>query len=162
MEYTLEELKTITVLYVEDEKQIRDTIFRTFEKLFKKVYLASDGQEGMDIFNKNKDEIEVIVTDINMPRLNGIEMITAICATNTLPIVVTTAHTDKQYLMQAIELNIDSYITKPVKIKELTNTIGKLVLEYRKTKHKDVATAHLISKTKEINNEKNIYKHNQI
>lgn len=153
--YTLQDLKTITVLYVEDDKQIRENMGQTFNKLFKKIYLASDGEEGIEIFKKYKDEIEVIVTDINMPHMNGIEMISKICTSNSLPIIVTTAHTDHEYLMQAIELHVDKYLTKPIKIKDLTNCIAEFVIKYRKVKHKEEATVTLVSKSKEINKEKN-------
>ena len=152
MQYNLEELNTITLLYVEDEDDIKDNISRTFEKLFKTVYLASNGKEGLEIFEKNKDTIEVIVTDINMPILNGLDMITHIQKDSNIPIIVTTAHTDKNILLQAIDMQISKYITKPIKIKELINSIAKITFDNRELTNKNVATVSLAHKSKIINN----------
>ena len=151
MQYNLEELGTITLLYVEDEDDIKDNISRTFEKLFKKVYLASNGQEGLEIFEKYKDDIEIIITDINMPILNGLDMIEKIQYLSNIPIIVTTAHTDKNILLQAIDMNISKYITKPIKIKELVNSIAQLTFDNRELNNKNVATASLAHNSKIIN-----------
>jgi len=153
--YTLQDLKTMTVLYVEDDKDIRESMRKTFDKLFKKIYVACDGKEGLENFYEHKDEIEIIVTDINMPHMNGIDMVAKIDLADVLPIIVTTAHNDQEYLMKAIELHIDKYLTKPIKIKELTSWVAKLVIKYRNIKHRKEATTALATKSKEINEEKN-------
>jgi len=60
--------ETLTALYVEDEDQIKSITYSLLKNLFKDIYLASDGQEGLDIFLKNKEQIDIIITDINMPK----------------------------------------------------------------------------------------------
>ena len=68
-------LKTITILYVEDDPIMRKQTIPVFEKIFKKVHTAIDGKEGLEIFNKFSNDIDTIVTDITMPKLNGLEML---------------------------------------------------------------------------------------
>ena len=154
MEFNLEYLKTITILYVEDEEEVRGPTSKAFEKLFKKVYIAKDGEEGFLTFNKYKNEIEIIVSDINMPNKSGLELIAEILVIQQLPVILTTAHTDEEYLMRAIDLDVDKYMTKPIKIKKLILAISQLVEKYRKKEHLKRATASLITKSKEINEEK--------
>ncbi len=154
MKLDLQYLKTITILYVEDELNIRENITKTFEMLFKKVYVAQDGQIGLDIFNKHQEDIEIVVSDINMPNKNGMEMIKDILAIKQVPIIITTAHNDKDYLQQAIELNIKKYINKPLKTKELVNDIANVVKENRKENHIKKATISLAMKSQDINDEK--------
>ena len=154
MNFNLEYLKTITVLYVEDEDDVRTQVSTTFNKLFKKVYLASDGEEGLNIFKEHKDEIEIIISDINMPHKSGLEMVSDILEIQKVPIILTTAHTGEEYLMKAIDLDIDKYIAKPIKIKELTLSISELVEKHRKEVQIKKATASLIVKSKAMNEEK--------
>ncbi len=154
MKLDLQYLKTITILYVEDEPSIRESITRTFEMLFKKVYIAEDGQVGIDIFNKHKEDIEIVISDINMPNKNGIDMIKDILTIKQVPIIITTAHDDKSYLYQAIELDIKKYVNKPIKTKELVNDIANIVEDSRKEKHLKKTTISLAMKSKDINDEK--------
>ncbi|MCK5110432.1 MAG: response regulator [Arcobacteraceae bacterium] len=154
MDLNLQHLKTITVLYVEDEESVRNIISQTFERLFKKVYLAVDGQDGLNIFKEHQNEIEVVISDINMPNKNGMEMASDILAITQVPIIITTALDDKEYLLKSIELDINKYITKPIKTKELILDISKIVEISRKAKHIKLATISLATKSKNVNNEK--------
>ncbi|MEA3352821.1 MAG: response regulator [Campylobacterota bacterium] len=128
-------LKTITIMYVEDDPVVMNQTRSLFEKIFKKVFFADNGRDGLETYTTYKDEIEIIVTDINMPELNGIDMIKQINEINSdIPVIVTTAHTDSEHLLNAIELNVDKYIPKPVLVKNLTLNIVDLVSKYRKSK----------------------------
>ena len=134
MQLNTKELKTISVLYVEDDEFIRTQTVTLFKKLFKKVFSASNGVEGLAVFKNNKNEIDIVVTDINMPSMNGLEMIKQInIIESAIPTVVTTAHTDPEYMINAIDNNVDKYIPKPVQVKELTTSIVTLVIKYRKS-----------------------------
>ena len=66
----------LTVLYVEDEIDIRRFMYKNLSRLFEKVLLASNGEEGLALFKNNK--IDIILTDITMPKMNGLDMITQI------------------------------------------------------------------------------------
>ncbi len=148
MKLDTKELKSITLLYVEDDILIREQTNKILTKLFKKVFCAYDGQNGLEIFKENSKEIDVIVTDINMPNLNGLEMIRAINKLqSSLPTIVTTAHTDSSYLIDAIDLNVDKYISKPIQIKDLTIAVVDNVLKYRRANNIENLAKSLVTKS---------------
>ncbi len=154
MKLNIELLKTITLLYVEDDKSIRDTLSTIFDKMFLKIYLAANGEEGLKVFEEHKNEIDIVVSDINMPRKNGLSMIEDILKIKSVPTILTTAHTDQEYLMNSIDLGIDKYVTKPIKTKSLVVDIEQLVSEHRKIQHKNKVTETLVEKSKVINQER--------
>jgi len=159
MKLDTKELKTITVLYVEDDELIRVQTKTVFEKVFKKIFTAVDGEEGLKAYNEHKDEIDIVVTDINMPKLNGLDMVSKINEiTANIPVVVTTAHTDSSFLMNAINISVDKYIAKPFQIKELTITIVESVSKYRRINNIETLAKNLVQKTtknKNINTDLN-------
>ncbi|AXH10447.1 hypothetical protein CP960_12140 [Malaciobacter halophilus] len=136
MQIDLRELKQITVLYVEDDNVIRAQTLSVFEKIFKKVYVGKDGKQGVNLFYNHKDELDVIVTDLNMPKMSGLELAEEVHKVSKyIPVIFTTAYTDEEFLIKAISLNIDSYVTKPLKIKELTTTILESVKKYKESRN---------------------------
>lgn len=119
-------LNKLMLLYVEDEEVIRKTTFNIFRKFFKEVVVCENGQEGIDTFKKFAHKIDLILTDINMPYLNGIEMSKQIRQINpSIPIIVTTAYSDKNFLLDAISLGINEYGIKPISVQELIIKIKK-------------------------------------
>lgn len=125
-------LKTITVLYVEDDYLIREQTKAMFQNLFKETIVASDGQEGLEAYKAHKDKIDVVVSDINMPNMDGLEMSEEIHKLDPqVPIVITTAFTDENYLLKSLELDVSKYVTKPLKVKELAIAITEVVAKYK-------------------------------
>ena len=121
--------KNFTILYVEDETELQNIFSSIITTLFKNLIVASNGQEGIDIFTKRQNEIDIIITDINMPKMNGLIMCKHIRKLNhSIPIIITTAHNDNNFLHQAIELGISKFIAKPINMKNLLKDI-KIVLE---------------------------------
>jgi len=148
MKLDTKELKTITILYVEDDDLIRTQTFNVFEKLFKNIFVAVDGEDGLTQYKKFQNEIDIVVTDINMPKLNGLEMVEKINDIKlNIPVIVTTAHTDSSFLMNAININVDKYIAKPFQIKELTIAIVESVLKYRRINNMETLAKNLVQKT---------------
>ena len=148
MKLDMKELKTITVLYVEDDNTIREQMVPVIEKLFKKLFVANDGEKGLEIYKLNQTNIDIIVTDINMPNMNGLEMISEINKiNNSIPIIVTTAHTDSDFLLEAIDKNVDKYMPKPIQIKELTVNIVNEVMKYRRLNNIESLAKNLIQKS---------------
>ena len=124
MDFTL--LKTLTVLYVEDELSLQEDICQNIEPFVRKVIRANDGEEGVASFMKNQDEIDLIISDILMPKMNGIEMIHTIRALDAeIPVIYTTAFNDSSYMKETIEQSIISYILKPIDIELLLMGIEK-------------------------------------
>jgi len=123
-------LKNITILYVEDDEDIRTLTSTILNQFLKNVIQAANGKEGLELFEKNYNsneelKINLIVTDINMPKMNGFEMLQEIYKINyTIPSVITTAHGDINFLKEAIKLRVRGYVTKPLKIDDLLDTIS--------------------------------------
>ena len=112
--YTDIDTHKLVLLYVEDDEYIMAHTKVLLKKFFLKVHSAHDGESGFELFQKHRDEIDIVVTDIKMPTANGIEMCMNIRRINPkIPIVIATAYTDKDYLMDSIELGVSSYIMKP-------------------------------------------------
>ncbi len=132
--FDTEFLKRINVLYVEDEPIIRDSMQHVFEKLFKHSIIATNGQDGYDKFKFHYDRglmFDIIISDINMPIMNGLEMVEKIRKINEhIPIILTTAYSDSKYFLDAINHNVHYYAIKPIKIKQLTMSIQDATMKY--------------------------------
>jgi diguanylate cyclase (GGDEF)-like protein len=122
-------LKNVVVLYVEDEQLLRDIVTKSLSGFTKKQYVAKDGEEGLALFKTYQDEIDLVITDINMPRMNGLEMSRAIKSINqNVPIIVATAFSNTEYLLEAIDLGIDKYVLKPIDMNKLISMMSKSLL----------------------------------
>lgn len=119
-------LKDKTVLYIEDELEVLTNIGTLLSHYFDKVYLAEDGLEGQKILHDKK--IDLMLIDIELPTINGIDLIKKIRETNkSIPIIVISAYTNENYLLAAVELNLLKYIVKPLtsdKIKTVLTTLN--------------------------------------
>ena len=121
-------LKDCVVLYVEDEKAVQMQTQLILKDFVKEVYLASNGEEGLKIALEK--DIDIIVTDILMPVMNGIEMLKKLKNEHnrTIPAIITTAFSETEYLMEAIALKVDGFIMKPINVKDLISTIYSAML----------------------------------
>lgn len=125
-------ISNISVLFIDDEDGVRESYERLLGMWAKKVYTASNGKKGLEVYKKQKPDI--IVTDIKMPVMSGLEMIGEIKKIDPeVPIIITTAHQDPELLLEAIEYQVDAYIVKPIPKKEfkkrLENISKVLVIE---------------------------------
>ena len=106
-------LKNFTILYIEDEEGIRTNITEILKDLFKETYVAKNAKEGYKLYEENKPDL--IITDIKMPNETGIELIKKIRKTDSkVRVIITSAHTDLDYMLQATELHLVKYIVKPL------------------------------------------------
>ncbi len=102
-----------SVLFVDDEADICDLMRDYLSLFFAQVHIAYDGQEGLDLYIRHRSEI--VITDIKMPRLGGLEMARSILAIDPeVAIVVVSAHTENRYLHDALNLGIRYYEYKPI------------------------------------------------
>ena len=127
----LEHSKNLTLLYVEDDEIIRNATKKIFSNYFKEVDIAVDGEEGLEKFlqlKKNNDiYYDLVVSDINMPRMNGIDMSAAIIKENPeQSIVLNTAHNETAFLQEAINIGVDSFLNKPIHLKQFTMLLYKI------------------------------------
>ncbi|MBF0227821.1 MAG: hybrid sensor histidine kinase/response regulator [Desulfobacterales bacterium] len=115
-------LKNMSVLYVEDEVLTLEHISHLISPLIKKLYKASDGSEGLAIAKDN--EIDIIITDIDMPKMNGIEMCKKIKQINSyIPIIITTYIEETNYLKEAIDVGVNHYVLKPIDLDALIKNL---------------------------------------
>ncbi len=119
----VEFLKKLTILYVEDEDVAREKLAKTLNRLFKKVYLAPNGLEGYIQFQKlhlAKTPVDLVLSDINMPKMSGIEMLAQIRELDKeVPFIFTTARSESENLLKAIELRANHYILKPIDMEDV-------------------------------------------
>lgn len=119
--------KNISVLYVEDDKNISIQVERLLKKIFLDVEVEKNGFLGLANFTQNRQDI--VITDISMPVMDGIEMAKEIKNLNSEQnILVTSAHNDVEYLIELIEIGIDRFVAKPIDINSFFVNISKIAV----------------------------------
>ena len=115
----------IFVMLVEDEDEIRQTLQSILQYEFKRVESYPDAPSALEAIQK--DPPDVIVTDIKMPKMNGLEMVSIVKKTYPeIPFVVTSAFNDSDYLLEAIKLKIENFVVKPIDTEDLINSIQSI------------------------------------
>ncbi|MBB5021780.1 response regulator [Desulfurispira natronophila] len=111
-------LSDVSLLYVEDDELTRELYVRLLKRMTKKLYIAVNGQEGLDLFFKF--EPDIVLSDIQMPIMNGLDMAKEIRQHNRdVPILLITAFSDKDHILSAIDAGVDRFINKPVQLAKL-------------------------------------------
>jgi len=117
--------KHISVLYVEDKAEIRDELFEILSLYLDEVYTATNGKEGFEQFREHRPDL--IITDIQMPIMSGLDMIEKIRQEDqNIPIIVTSAFNETSYLLKAIDLGVEHYLLKPIMIERLQTCLNKV------------------------------------
>lgn len=115
-------LSNLTVLYVEDEDNLRAALQNAIGDEFSEFIVARDGSEGLKKFKKFKPDI--VITDISMPICDGLQMSKEIKKlSREIPIVILSAFSEKERLLEAIDVGIDKYLIKPIDPDELINIL---------------------------------------
>jgi len=111
-------LKNSSILLAEDEENLRNSFKKVLLLYVQEVFTASNGEEAFDLYQHHRPDI--VITDVKMPKLNGLELIKKIRKENQeTPIIVTSAYTDKDLLLESIKLSLVDYLVKPIKEKDL-------------------------------------------
>jgi len=135
----LNELKKITqklsLLYVEDNEDLRDTTMKIFSSLFNTTVAVEDGQVGLNSYNEyfrdNGKYFDIVITDIEMPNMNGIEMTREILTINKeQKILVISAYDDKKYLIELINIGITGFIQKPLNLEQISSVLYDLCSKF--------------------------------
>ncbi|PLY06640.1 MAG: hypothetical protein C0625_08620 [Arcobacter sp.] len=146
--HEFEILKNSTLLYLEDDEIIRKETLSVFEKFFKKVYVGEDGQIGLDIYKSHIDEIDIILTDVNMPKIDGIQFMAEVRKQDfEIPILIVTAFNDISQLIKAIKFKVSDYIVKPMQLNTTLKVLSRIL--------QDIYNLRLVTKQQ---NELQIYK----
>jgi len=135
-----------SVLYVEDEAEARDSVLRTLKRIgFANLYSAENGLEGLAIFKEKRPEI--VISDIQMPSMNGLDMIKNILEiAEDTHVILTTAFSDQEYFMRSIELKVDKYVMKPIDMDTFFEAINDACIRIEQRR---LAFAYLAKESKE-------------
>lgn len=119
----LKELKQLSeklsILYVEDDDVLRTQTETIFRNLFKSVDIARDGEEGLSIYKNylesNNKNYDIVITDIQMPKMDGIDLSKALLQINkNQKIIIISAYDEKEYIEEVVKLGIDGFMQKPL------------------------------------------------
>ena len=122
--------KELTLLYVEDNADAREMTQMIFEDFFDTVIIAEDGEDGFEKFQQN--HIDFVITDINMPKMNGLEMSKKIREINeSVPIAILSAHNEENFFIESIKLGINGYLLKPIDIDQLIQLLFQITQKYQ-------------------------------
>ncbi len=122
----LPQARPLRVLYVEDNDDAREQTRKLLENFFDDITVAVDGEDGLHKFEEG--EFEIIFTDINMPGLNGLQMLEKIRETDLDAIcIVISAHNETEQLNGALTLGVDGYLHKPLNLPALMMSLRKAV-----------------------------------
>ena len=118
----MSDLSKLTILFVEDEEDLRKALEDAIGDEFAKFIVARDGEDGLKKFKKYKPDI--VITDIMMPVIDGLTMSKEIKSlSRQTPIVILSAFSEKERLIGAIDVGIDKYLIKPIDPDELLKTL---------------------------------------
>ncbi|PHR58544.1 MAG: DNA-binding response regulator [Arcobacter sp.] len=121
-------LKSMNVLYIEDDPIVSSQTIKLLKFFFKDVYHCDNAEIALDLFEQ--ELIHLIISDIELPKMNGLTFCKKIRETNQqIPIFITTIHDGKDKLLEAVKLNLTDYLIKPVSITSLQKT---LIVSYQK------------------------------
>ncbi len=129
MQEKIARLREIKILFVEDEEDLITIISDTLTKLQANFKTATNGQMALDILKEDKD-IQLVVTDINMPIMSGLELIEAYRKIDDkLKFVIMSAHTEPEYIKNAEDLGVTEYLLKPFDFIKFINLVASLEIK---------------------------------
>ena len=152
LEFDLGELRNQTesarVLYVEDDPISAHIMQKVLSELFKEVLFYTNGREGLDSYKNFKEKIDLIITDIAMPQMNGLEMVSEIKKIHPdVPVVIMSAHNDTDFFLKAIDLGVEFFLVKPLDISQvrvvLFKVMDKIRLRHELRKIREIYTDQL-------------------
>ncbi len=122
-------MKDLSILYIEDDSKVQEYIAEFLGRYTPHLYLAGSAEEGWKLYQEKKPDIMLL--DINLPGKSGIEFAREIRQTDKdTRIIISTAYTDKAFLLRAVELGLTRYLVKPITGKELIDAFGKAANEF--------------------------------
>jgi len=137
-----QDAKDYSVLYAEDNDKLRDNVNRLLNKFFTDVDVTEDGKSALQLFNKKN--YDIVITDIKMPNMDGIELAQNIKKINhETKVIIMSAFDDREYLLNSIELKVFRYLKKPVSINEFSDIIDKAIKEIKQEKNLDIFNNNL-------------------
>ena len=132
----------LKILYAEDNEKIRNSYALVLKHYFKEVIEACDGKEALELYRSYKPDI--VLTDINMPELDGLELIHIIRQDDkTTKIIVLSAYSDQEKLMKAIPLGLFAYLVKPIKGDDFKKVLVNVASASEKSEHLKLSNGYV-------------------
>ena len=133
-------LKSLNVLYVEDEVDIIQLVEKRFAPKFNQFISVTSAEKALETFKNN--HFDLILTDYLLPGINGMEFAKEVLKIKSkVPIILITGYVDMQFLVEAINMGITQFVSKPIQFKLLRNAINNAV--------ESVVLEHLLNKSRE-------------
>lgn len=147
----------LSALIVEDEAYGREHIKKALGFFFKEIYTGRDGLDGLEVFEQHKESIDVVFTDVQMPRMNGLEMIKRIKEIDyNIQLIVVSAHNEINYFLKAIDIGVDGFIIKPIQSGKMLEIVYKSCSAIKNRKENSYYQEHLENtlkkRTRELEN----------
>lgn len=145
----LEHTKRLSVLLVEDNEAFRSRIVGVLEEYFYRVDPAVDGEEALEkytqYFHAKQKHYDLILSDIRMPKMNGVELSKHIRnLRDDQPIIILSAHTEAEYLLELINLGVAQFITKPVQYPQMFDTLYKVCSKINPSSPLKTSESHIV------------------
>lgn len=119
--------KTINIMYIEDDALATSKLKNILEKYYNKIIIASNGEDAFEKM-KNEPKIDLIISDINMPKMDGLQFLEELRKVNSdTPFVFVTARDEPDKMLKAIQLDINNYILKPINLQNLLSILDKII-----------------------------------
>ncbi|QDF29565.1 response regulator [Halarcobacter anaerophilus] len=145
----ISKLSNFSLLYVEDEEGIRNNIYEILRHLFKKTFVAKNAKEAYNMYQSNRPDL--IITDIKMPNETGIDLIKKIRKRDSkVRVIITSAYTDLDYMLDATELHLVKYIIKPITENKLKEAFEAFIKSYDDSKVFNLKEGWLFDASKSI------------
>lgn len=128
--------KNFTTLYVEDNEDVRKQTIKMLKNLLPVIISAKDAEEALETYKLHKYSndlynINLIITDIQMPKGNGINLICKIKdITPDIPVIILSAHSNTEFFLNAINNGVDGYLLKPYLLKDIADVLVKTIKKY--------------------------------
>ena len=117
--------QTLKLLYVEDNEEMRETALEILSEFFSDIIVAVDGLDGLEKFQAH--HFDLIITDITMPNMNGLEMLEKIYENNQDVLsLIFSAYNEEKYFTQSIKLGVEGYLLKPIEFEQFINVLDKI------------------------------------
>ena len=130
--------KNLNILYVEDNLEVQTQTAKMLQSFFNNISIANNGKVALELF-VNNDSYHILITDIKMPILDGLGFIESIRKINKrVPIIVLSAHDNKDYFLKTINAGIDGYILKPYTLGQIANTLTHIIEKYEFDINKEI------------------------
>lgn len=128
-----------TVLVVDDDVKLRTTISDYLSENGFKVFTAADGAQAVNVFEKHREELDLVLLDIMMPKIDGFDVLKIIRQSSSIPVIMLSAREHEQDQLKGYELGVDNYITKPFLLSVLKENIKVCINRANKSSNNIVA-----------------------